>query len=184
MKSWLGRLGAAFERLSGREQILAVLMSFLLGGMILGFGGWLVNRDLTARDKRINSKVTRLKEIGELRGDYQRRLDEQARIAQEVRSNNGTRLLSYLDGLAQAAGVQLGNAAERPGEPTGSEQVKEEMAEVNIKNVSLDRLHKFLADIEEGNRLVKVRRLRIKTRFDNKQMLDATVTVGTFKSAE
>ena len=46
----------------------------------------------------------------------------------------------------------------------------------------LDRLYDFLRRIEEGNPLVKVRRVKIKTRFDNKQRLDAVVTVGTYKT--
>ena len=36
----------------------------------------------------------------------------------------------------------------------------------------LRRVCDFLRRIEEGNPLVKVRRVKIKTRFDNKQRLD------------
>ena len=73
-------------------------------------------------------------------------------------------------------------ASERQGEATGSDLVKEEAAEVKINNVSLDRLYDFLRRIEEGNPLVKIRRMRVETRFDNPEMLDAVVTVGTYKT--
>ena len=62
--------------------------------------------------------------------------------------------------------------------------LKEVAAEVSVQNVSIDRLYDFLKRIEAGNRLVKVRKLEIKTRFDNPKMLDAKVTVGTFKVSE
>jgi hypothetical protein len=181
MRAKLSQFATAFERLSGREQLMVVFMILALIGMIVGFGGYFVNKDLAGKDKRIAAKIEKLKEIAELRGDYQRRLGEQQRLADEVRRNNETRILSYLEGLSQKANIELKNASERQGEPTGSDLVKEESAEVTIQNVSLDRLYEFLRQIEEGNRLVKIRRLKIKTRFDNKEMLDANVTVGTFK---
>lgn len=182
MKDLLNQINVAFDNLSPRDQVLALLMSLLIFGMLIGFTGYLVNRDLTKRERRIAAKTEKLKEIGQLRSDYKRRLAEQKRIAAQVRKNNNIRILSYLENLSTAAGLTLKGASERQGEPTGSEAVKEEAAEVRIDNVSLDRLHDYLRRIEEGNPLVKVRRLKIKTRFDNKEMLDAWVTVGTYKT--
>ncbi|MEO1338696.1 MAG: hypothetical protein AAFV29_23835, partial [Myxococcota bacterium] len=141
------------------------------------------SRSIAATQKRIKVKESKLVEVGELRTDYQRRLNEQQRIANRVRSNNNLRLLSYLEDKGKQAGIELKNITERPGENTGSEQVKEEAAEVSVKKVSLDRLYEFLRQVEQGNPLVKVRRLKIKQRFDDRQMLDASVTVGTFKTS-
>jgi hypothetical protein len=119
-----------------------------------------------------------------LKADYQRRLQDQNKLAAEIKANNGTRLLSYLEEISKQSNIELGNASERAGESTGTELLKEVAAEVMIKNVSIDRLYDFLRRIEDGNRLVKVRRLKIKTRFDNAKMLDAVVTVGTFKTQD
>jgi hypothetical protein len=181
MRNQLEQLGSSFDRLSGREQVMVLFLVVALAGMVFGLGGYLVNRDLTARAKRIEAKTAKLKEIAALKQDYQARLAEQQRLASEVRGNAGARILSYLEGVSGRTGVELRNASERPGEPTGSDQVKEEAAEVTVQDVSIDRLHVFLQQIEEGNRLMKVRRLKVKTRFDNAQKLDATVTVATFK---
>jgi hypothetical protein len=183
MRARLTAIATAFERLSAREQGMVLFLVIAFVGMVVGFGGFLVNRDLDLRKKRIISKSEKLKEIAELKGDYQRRLSEQQRLAADVKHNQTTRILSYLEDLAKRSNVDLGNAAERPGTATGSEQVKEEAAEVMVQNVSLDRLYEFLRQIEQGNPLVKVRQLKIKTRFDNKEMLDASITVGTFKPA-
>ncbi len=183
MKARLQQLVVSFERLSGREQGMVLFMVVAVAAMVFGLGGYFVSRDLGARAKRIDAKLAKLEEIAALKQDYQARLAEQQRLASEVRGNAGTSILSYLESLSTRASVELRNASERPGEPTGSEQVREEAAEVTISNVSIDRLHEFLRQIEEGNRLVKVRRIKIKTRFDDAQKLDATVTVGTFKPA-
>ena len=183
MKEQFEQLGAAFERLSAREQLTAIALIVCIIAMVFGFGGYFVNRGLEARHRRIASKEAKLREVGELRTDYQRRLNEQKRIASQVRRNNGLRILSYLEEKGKVAGIELKNIVDRPGESTGSDQVKEEAAEVLLKNVSLDRLYEFLKQVEQGNPLVKVRRLKIKQRFDNKEKLDASVTVGTFKTS-
>lgn len=182
MKDLLNQITVAFDNLSAREQVLVLAMCTAIFGMIIGFGGYIVNRDLAKRERRITAKSGKLEEIGQLRSDYKRRLAEQNRIASEVRRNNNMRILSYLENLSTEAGLTLKGASERQGEPTGSDAVKEEAAEVRIDNVSIDRLDDFLRRIERGNPLVKVRRLKIKSRFDNPKMLDASVTVGTYKT--
>lgn len=182
MKKQLANLGASFERLSTREQRLVLLIAFLLFTAFVGLSSFLVGRDLDRREKRIAAKSERLVELAGLRLDYQRRLAEQNRLAAEIRQNNSVRLLSYIEDVSKRANIELGNAQERAGQPTGSELLKEEAAEVAVRNVSIDRLYDFLKRLEEGNRLVKVRHLKVKRRFDNPKMLDATVTVGTFKT--
>jgi hypothetical protein len=183
IKARLDAISAAFERLSQREQVMVLFLVVALLGIFLGFGGFLVKRDIDLRKKRIAAKIEKLKELGELKVDYQRRLTDQNRLAADVKKNQSLRILSYLEDLAKKSNVDLGNAAERSGPATGSDQVKEEAAEVMVQNVSLDRLYEFLRQIEQGNPLVKVRQLKIRTRFDNKEMLDASITVGTFKPA-
>ena len=51
--------------------------------------------------------------------------------------------------------------------------------DVNLKEVSIDKLTSFLKSVEskEGEGLVKVTRLKTKTRFDNDQLLDVRMTV-------
>lgn len=183
MKEQFEQLSAGLERMSAREQVMALALVAAILLMVFIFGGYFVGRGIEARQRRIVAKEKKLAEVGQLRTDYQRRLNEQKRIANQVRENNGLRLLSYIEDKGKLSGIELKNIVVRPGEATGSDQVKEEATEVLVKNVSLDRLYKFLKQVEQGNSLVKVRRLKIKQRFDNKEMLDASVTVGTFKTS-
>lgn len=184
MKNAIDALSRAFERLSGREQGMVLAMIIALSVFVVGLGQHLIGKDLARREARISAKLERLAELATVRNDYQRRLAEQQRLAAEIRRNNSVRLLSYLEGISKQANTEIKNAAERGGAPTGSEILHEEAAEVRVENVSVDRLYDFLKRIEEGNRLVKVRKLEIETRFDNPKMLNAKVTVGTFKAKE
>jgi len=183
MRQFIDNVWAAFDRLSAREQVMVFAMVVAMIGMTVGFGGYLVRRDLQRREVRIEAKLDKLRDVAALRSDYRRRLAEQEALAREVRGNDKTQILSYLESMSEKAGLELANVRGRRGEATGSDQVTEDAAEIEIRNVSIDRLDAFLKAIEDGNRLVKVRRLKIRTRFDNPEMLDAQINVGTFKPA-
>jgi hypothetical protein len=182
MNRLIENLVASFERLSKREQGMVTFLAVALFTLVVGGGSFLVSRDLDKREKRIAAKQAQLLELGALRMDYQRRLDEQQRLANQIRQNNGVRLLSYIEEIAKRSEIEMGNAQERNGELAGSTVLKEEAAEIAVKNVSIDRLYDFLKRLEEGNNLVKVRHLRVRKRFDNPKRLDATITIGTFKT--
>lgn len=180
LESWI----TSFDRLSAKEQVMVVFLVTALLLMSFGFGSYFVNKELKRRQLQVSARSERLIEVGQLQSDYRRRLQAQQAIANEVQANNGTRLLSYLEDMGRRSKVELKNIQERGGQPTGSEAVREEAAEVVIQNVSLDRLYDFLKRLEEGNRLIMIRKLKIKARYDNDKMLDASITVGTFKTTE
>ncbi|MFO0723242.1 MAG: hypothetical protein U1E65_05645 [Myxococcota bacterium] len=182
MRRFFENLGASFERLSQREQYMALFVTIAGLGLILGLATFFVQKDLGLRQKRILAKTEKLVELANLRGDYQRRLADQNRLASEIRKNNSVRLLSYIEEVSKHAGINVENAQERPGQATGSDILKEEAAEITVKSVSIDRLYDFLKRVEEGNALVKIRHLKVRKRFDNPKRLDATITVGTFKT--
>lgn len=183
MREQIDALYAAFDRLSSREQSLLLLIIVLVLGGIVGFGSFFTSRSLARQEKRIEAKLGQLREVAELRADYQARLREQQRLTNEVRANGTTRILSLVEKVARDSGIELKNAAQRPGQPTGSPEVREETAKVTVEAVSLDRLDDFLKRLDEANRLVVIRGLRIKPNYEKSKRLDATVTVGTFKAS-
>ncbi len=183
MRERVDELFSAFERLSSREQSLLLLVLVLLLGGGVFFSSYFFSRGIERQEKRIEAKIRQLEEIAGLRADYQNRLREQQRLTGEVRSNANTRILSYVERVANDSGVQLQNATERPGQPTGSPEVREESAKVTVQSVSIDRLDDFLRRLDTGNRLIQVREVRVNPNYENNKRLDATVTIGTFKVA-
>lgn len=184
MRNLSEKLRTSFERLSSREQGLILLLAVTLFLLIFGGTHLMSQSHFKKTTRRIAAKRNDLKEAMSLREDYQRRLRAQEKITDSVRGNAELRLLSYLDDVSKKASVELKDARPQSDEKTGSPQVKEEAATVTVKKVSLDRLHSFLKRIEEGNQLVLVRRLNIRRSFEDPEMLDATITVGTFKPTE
>lgn len=182
MSERIDALYAAFERLSSREQSLLLLVIVLLLGGVVGFGSYFTSKSIQRQERRIQAKLGQLREISNLRADYQSRLREQQRLTSEVRNNGRTRILSYVEKVAQESGVELKNASQRAAQPTGSPEVREETAKVTVESVSLDRLDDLLKRIDEGNRLVVIRGLRIQPNYENSKRLNAVITIGTFKA--
>jgi len=50
-----------------------------------------------------------------------------------------------------------------------------------IDNITLPQLVEFIYKIENSGHLVKVKRFRVKARFDNPDLLNATFQVSTFE---
>jgi len=60
---------------------------------------------------------------------------------------------------------------------------KEMSVEVNLGKVPLDKLVKLLADIEHSPGVVKVRRLRVRKSFDNKDLLDVSLSISAWQGS-
>jgi general secretion pathway protein M len=60
---------------------------------------------------------------------------------------------------------------------------REMSVEVNLGKVPLDKLVKLLNDIERSPGLVRVRRLRLRKSFENKDMLDVSLTVSAWQGS-
>ena len=71
-------------------------------------------------------------------------------------------------------GVVAGGQSGRP---------REMSVEVNLTKVTLDRMVKLLSDIERSPGVVKVRRLRVRKSYENKDALDVSLTVSAWQGS-
>jgi hypothetical protein len=60
---------------------------------------------------------------------------------------------------------------------------RESSVEVNLGKVPLDKLVKLLSDIEHSPGVVRVRRLRLRKSFDNKDVLDVSLNVSAWQGS-
>jgi general secretion pathway protein M len=65
-----------------------------------------------------------------------------------------------------------------PAEPEG---LREDSVEVSLAKIELTRLARLVQTLERGPGVVKVRRLRLTTRSDDPQLVDATVVISTYQ---
>ena len=66
------------------------------------------------------------------------------------------------------------------GSTAGSDKISESIVEFDLNKLTLDKLTNFLNAIEHGPHLVKVKKVRIRTRLDDPNSVDASLTVATY----
>ena len=172
VEAWLGKL-------SPRERVLVTVAAL---GVAL-FAIWLVSlrisHGVSAREARIEEKTRVLSQVGKLAEGYRRQQAD--RHAVEARLKGPPiQLLSFISQTGATLGVEVTDL--RPissqGELAG---LREEAVEVNLARLELGRLARLVQTLERGPGVVKVRRLRVTTRGDDPQLVDATIVVSTYR---
>jgi outer membrane biogenesis lipoprotein LolB len=180
--SALDNLKASFDRMNDRERRLVLLTAtvaavLLIGGIVLGTGS-----ALDSREKRVKKQQEQLDQILSFESDY-RAAEAAEKQAVSRLTSNKISLFSRLNQAATKLGLSLRDLNEREVPVKDAEDVKEVRVEVNVKNISIDKLNEFIKEIEgeRSDGLVKVMKMKVKTRHDNDEMLDANLTVATWK---
>ena len=138
---------------------------------------------LNSRYKEIQKLERDLKEIDRIAVQYQQVKAEQVAREREIEMNK-TALFSVIQNVATRLELEVNDLNERK-EPMMNSDMVQVSVVVNLKQLSTDRLSAFLENIENSSDkgLVKVTKLQVKTRFDQPDLLDAQMTVSTWKAS-
>ena len=168
---------AAFERLTQREQVIAVAVAAGTIFLLLLTIGLSVSGAIDRAEHRVKVKTDQLTQVLALQGEYKaREVQRQARLKEIGRSS--TRLVSLVEDTARQAGVEIGQLRPEDGEPN-TEGIVESRVDLRATNLSADRLQDFLSRLETAPGVVIVRRLKV-TRPFRKDTVDVEITVTTF----
>ena len=168
---------------SPRERRLLLLaggggLLFLVLVTWVSFASAIRNAEASLEDKRSDfEKISRLAaSYGAL--EQERQLLE-ARLRQSPPA-----LMGFVDSTARSDGVEVGGMSDR-GVVAGGQggRPREMSVEVNLGKVSLERLVKLLNDIEHSPGVVRVRRLRVRKAYDNKDLLDVSLSVSAWQAS-
>lgn len=168
--------------LSQREQrvLLGAGILFVLMLLYLGVDS-ILDRYQKLEDK-IVTKRGEVEKIARLRTQYMeahRQLEEiKAKLDQMER---GFSVLSFIEDLANKENIRENIGSVKPKKIPLNDTYDENIVELKIDNVSLSELVDFIYKVENSGQLLKVKRLRIKTRYDNRDLLNVTLQVTTYK---
>lgn len=176
-------LSAALSRMSERERRLVAVTAAVAVLMVVGGAFWWASSTLDARARRVRSLDESLQQILALETQYREAAEREQQSASRLRSNSVS-LFSVLQRSAGELGLVLNDLNERQ-VPMREGGLTEVSVEVNLKQVSIDKLSLFLEKIEGRSSagLVKVMKLKVKTRHDNDELLDVNMTVSTWKAS-
>jgi general secretion pathway protein M len=93
-------------------------------------------------------------------------------------------IFSFLEELANKSGIKSNIMYMKPALSTAGELFRESSVEMKLEGIALQALIQYLYEIEQAPQLLRVRRLAIKPRAANPDILDVTVQVSTFYLVE
>jgi general secretion pathway protein M len=116
--------------------------------------------------------------------EYQRQKAVVDTINSQLKRQQNFAIFSRLEEFAGQTGIRNNILYMKPTVSTPSEMYNEESVEVKMEGVTLAQLVRYLHHIENSPQLLKIKRLEIKPRFDNRQILTATFRVSAFTMKE
>lgn len=182
--TFFANMGQAFSRLTERERRLVLVTSAVAVVFILGLGSALVSSALEKREKRVAMRRDEIAQIESLREKYQEAVATEDRNKRRITGNTAS-LFSLMQKSAGEVGLSLTDLNERRSPVKDAADITEVTVDLNLKEITVDKLDTLLEKIEgkRADGVVKVTKLKVKTRFDNPELLESSMTVSTWKGA-
>lgn len=176
-------LGAAFARMSDRERKLVMLTAAVAALLVVVGLGWSLSSSVAKREKGIASRKEEIAQLEALRGEYEAATARQRAAESRIKQTASTSLFTLMQKAAGDVGLPLADLNERR-IPVKDSDLTEVTVDVNLKEISIDKLVTLLEKIEGRTSagVVKVTKLKAKTRLDNPDMLEVGLTVSTWRA--
>lgn len=172
----------SFLSLPPQQQTLAMIAAVVVVVMIVLLPISLTSSRINKMAKQLNTSE---QEMGNIVAEIEQYNASRAKLKEmedSLKAGYDTSLSTTIESMASKTGIKenIESIKERPVVP--SELFDESIVEVRLLKVTLPQLIDFLYSIEyDRTKVLRVRELRIKSRFDNKQLFDVTFLVSTYK---
>lgn len=172
------------RRMSPRERVLvATAAIFISCALVYG----LVVDPLVSKQRdyrtRIQSKLDSLVQFRTLAAQYREMESSLKDLEQKVSAGqSGSSLLAAMEADARKLGLADRIASMKPFTNELDSGMVRTSVEMRIEKVNLRELVGFLETIEKSGTMVRTGRLRIKSRFDDPELLDATILVSALEA--
>ncbi len=171
-------------QINPRERLILIVGGLFVLATVFYLGVVSPYENSLARlDARIASRQKQVQEIQDLRQDYlllQRQLNEAENRLDKGRNFS---LFSFVEATAAREAGKENLVYMRPQTGSAQEGVREESVEIKLEKLRLDQLVRFLYSFESADAAVQVKNLRVRTRFDDRSLLDAVMTVSMYGRA-
>ena len=170
------------ENLSQRDRTALIIGVVAVGLALLYFAVVVPYQGALHRlDTRIASRQQQLDQVRQLQTRY---LGLQRQVSQaEQRLGQGGQLSlgSFLEDLAGHYTAKENLTAMRPQPAAVQGDLHKDAVEVHLEKVRLGQLVQLLYAIDTAKAFLKVETLHVKTRFDDKTLVDAVFTVAAYR---
>lgn len=175
-------LATTIGKMSDRERrLVALTVAIALVFAVAGLS-WMIAGSISRREKGIAIRKDEIAQLESLRSDYEQATARQKAAEARIKTATTTSLFTLMQKAAQEVGLALSDLNERR-VPVKDSDLTEVNVDVTLKEISIDKLVTLLEKIEgkTSGGVVKVSKLKVKTRLDNPDMLEVSLTVSTWR---
>ena len=169
------------SQLSQRDRFALAAGAAVVLVVLIVFAGILPYQGAIARvDARIRVDQRQLQKVEQLRSqflDLQRRLEEADRRLDAGRNFS---LFSFIEGITAQVASKENLVYMLPQPASTQDGYREDSVEIKLEKIRLDQLVRLLYDIQNAEAYLQVKNMRVKTRFDNRTLLDVVLTVSAY----
>jgi len=171
--------------MTSREQTIALIVAGALLALVVILPVTVASGRITKLEKDIEKGNKQIREVVREIDQYQEIRADLMSSEKKLAGGFDSSIATTMESLASQAGIadQIDSLKEKP--TTASDILDEVTVDVRLKKVKLPDLIKYLQSIEQNpNKLLRLKKLEIKPRYDNKQELNASFSVSTYRLLE
>ena len=167
--------------LTQREQRVLLAAAVFVVLALVFWGVDSVYQSYDHLNDKILGERQELKKISLLRDQYRETHGQLEAIKSQLdRMKKGFSLLSFIEDLANKENIRENIGSVKPKTFPMGENYEEKQVEIKLDDITLSKLVDFIYKIENSGHLLRVKRLRLKTRYDNRNLLHVTMQVATY----
>lgn len=169
---------SSFATLSARERRLVMAAGFAVSVFVVFMVTFSFSNKATAIRNRTTQKIEKLSKVQDLAASYNQSRAQREMAERQLAASN-IRLSSYLEDIAKQKGVDLPTINPKADVQLEGTKIVESSVEVNLSDVKLNRLLEFLAAVEGGQGVVKVKYMRLEPRVSS-ESITAWLQIATY----
>lgn len=170
------------SRLNPREQIFvatgcaAIALAFLYFAIISPY-----NTAMTRLDQQLAIRSRQLQEVKTLRTEYLALQQHMTQLDRLLGNRQDFSALTYIENLVERTAGREKLLSMRPQAPEARGEFTIDSIEIKLEKLPLKRALQFLWGIEKATTPMQIKGLYLKQRFDDRSLLDATMTVTALR---
>jgi type II secretory pathway component PulM len=177
-----GALSAWWRERTDRERVVLGVGAVIA----LGLAGYAFVVDpLLERSARLDRRIAQRQEdlarVERLGAEYRAVADQMAGLDGRVGAPGSFALLSFLEETASVQQMRNRLTSIRPQPSQTLAPYREIIAEVKLESITLPQVVAYLDALDRAPQRVRVKLLRLKTRYADPKLLDGTLLVSTYE---
>lgn len=181
----VGELYDRFLSLAPKQQSLALVGGGVVLVLLVVLPITCASSRLGKMERRIVNHEKNVTQVTEKISEYNKIKNKLSGMEKKIRPKSQVQLTTRLESLATQSGIgaNIDSLKENPGTP--GEDFEEVVVAVRMSKLSLSQIIEFLYGVETQRDLsLKIKRMQLKPRYDNRALFDANFEVSTLVSSQ